>query len=305
MGGCEQGLRNPETRLERGVLTWREGPGALTQRRRCSGSSPLPLSSGCPLKPGGGFDLGSTRLSAGRARWTGGGAEEPTSPPALPSCGPLQPTWTWRLFPAVSGGTRVPPPPLPCSCSPAALPHPKDSWERGWGWGAGRSCSARAGTREGRDMKELGPAGVEGAGNPPAVASRRAPHIWATGTAAPRRWGGGRSAPDTQPFPARGVVTASPGKSRGPRRGCESCYLLVVSGLRHRVCLWVREVPECAPQCSVWKHPPPTPSPAGPVSWGDSSSFWAFSIPGLFGRWVTAVTTKPGTAGWLGTAGWG
>lgn len=131
-------------------------------------------------------------------------------------------------------------------------------------------------------MKELGPAWVEGAGNPPAVASRRAPHIWATGTAAPRRWGGGRSAPDTQPFPERGVVAASLGKSGGPRRGCESWYLSVVSGLRHRVCLWVREVPQCAHQCSVRKHPPPTPSPAGPVSWGRLQLFLGLLCPWPF-----------------------
>lgn len=143
--------KNPEIRLERWGSTSREGPGTLTQRPPGSGCSPLPHlpppPPGCLLKPGGGFDLGSARLSAGRPGALGEGRRGRPSPPGLPLPRPPAP----RPLPPPPGKETVSgccrrapehPDSTPCSCSPAARPHPKDSWERGWGRGAGRSCSA-------------------------------------------------------------------------------------------------------------------------------------------------------------------
>lgn len=205
-------------RLERGVLTWREGPGALTQRRRCSGSSPLPHPPGCPLKPGGSFDLGSTGLSAGPARWTGGGAEEPTSPQALPSPGPLHPHLGMET---VSGCFRGHPSPAPTPALqlfPSCPAPPQRQLGERLGAGSRAQLLGSGWDPGGQGHERARAGGGGGRRNPPAVASRRAPHIWATGTAAPRQWGGGRSFPDTQPFPERGVVTPL-GESREGHAG--------------------------------------------------------------------------------------
>jgi hypothetical protein len=65
-------------------------------------------------------------------------------------------------------------------------------------------------------MKRAGPAGVAGGGNPPAVASSWAPHIWATGAAAPGLWGG-----ETQsaPSPSGKGQAWWPLKGRGGQGG--------------------------------------------------------------------------------------
>lgn len=136
-------------RLERGVLTWREGPGALTQQRRCWGSFPLPHPPGCPLKPGGGFDLGSTGLSAGPARWNGGGAEDPTSPEALPSPGPLHPPPghgdCFRLFQGAPESR-----PHPCFAAVPQLPCPTPKTAGREAGGGEQGAAARLGLGPGR-----------------------------------------------------------------------------------------------------------------------------------------------------------
>lgn len=86
--------------------------------------------------------------------------------------------------------------------------------------------SSGAGTGEGSDMKEPGPAGVAGGGNPPAVASLRAPHIWPTGAIS--GVGEKRSAPDTLPCPAlpgKGRSDGLPGEGGKTLPGGQSPYL--------------------------------------------------------------------------------
>lgn len=197
--GVNRAWKNLEVRLEHGVSAERErGLGrSLTQRRRYSGSSRLPHPPGCPLKPGEGFDLGSAMLSAGRARCTGGGAEGPTSLQASSSPGPLHPLLGKETVSGCCRGHQSRPTPPPRLAAVPQLPSPTPKTAGREAGGGERSAAARLGaeTGEGSDMKELGPSGVAGAGNPPASASPRAPHIWATGTAAPRRWGGGDALP--------------------------------------------------------------------------------------------------------------
>lgn len=150
-------------RLEGGVSPWERGRGADSAAAPpgCSSRLPhgLPRPTGRPLKPGGGFDLGSTPLSWPRQmRWgRDWGADHPGLAFPAPSLPPPPPHTHPDCFRLLRGQSTLPSP-TPCSCSPAARPHPKDSWERGWGLGAGSGAQllGPGWDAEGRDMKELG-----------------------------------------------------------------------------------------------------------------------------------------------------
>lgn len=135
-------------------------------------------------------------------RWGGGRGARADHPPGLTL--PLHPAWARRLLPAVAGGhSNYPPsPPHALQLFPSCpAPPQRQLGERLGAESGAQLLSSGAGTREGSDMKEPGPAGVAGGGNPPAVASLRAPHIWPTGAIS--GVGEKSSAPDTLPCPAR------------------------------------------------------------------------------------------------------
>lgn len=107
---------------------------------------------------------------------------------ASPSPGPLQSLPGTETLSGCSWGHLSAASPLPLRL--AAVPQlpsptPETAGREAGGGERGAAARLRAGTREGSDMKELWPSGVASAGNPPAGASPRVPHIWATGTAAP------------------------------------------------------------------------------------------------------------------------
>ena len=207
MGGCEprSELRTWGLGLERGACSADSADSLLRVLPAARPPPPPPQPPGCPLKLGGGFDLGSALLSAVPARCAGKRAEEPTSAPALPSSGPLHPLLGTETVSGCCLGHLSAPPP-PCSCSPAVQPHPKDSWERGWGRGAGRSCSAPGWDGGGQRLERAGPTGVAGSGNPPVVASPPVPtHLGHRNRrpfpppSPPRRWGGVDTVPTPSP----------------------------------------------------------------------------------------------------------
>lgn len=198
-------------------------------------------------------------------------AQGPTIPLGLPPCTRPGQGDCFRPLRRALDPPSTPTPRLaavPRSC----LPHPRDSWERGQGRRAGRSCSA-PGLGPGRcDMKEPGPAGVAGRRKPPAVASLRAPYIWPTGAIS--GVGGGKgSAPDTLPRPAlpgKGRSDGLPWEWREDTAwGAEPVSLRQRWRERHRACLG------CGgggvSRCRVRKASHTSP-PAGPCSWGSSSS---------------------------------
>lgn len=196
MGGCEprSELRTWGLGLERGAWS-ADSAASLLRVIRAARRPPQPP--GCPLKLGGGFDLGSPLLSAVPARCAGERAEEPTSPRALPSPGPLHPLLgTETVSGCCSGHLSAPP---PCSCSPAVQPHPKDSWERGWGRGAGRSCSAPGWDGGGQRHERAGAGGGGGLRKPPGGRLPAGPHT-----------SGPQEPPPSPPLPVGGGVDTVP-----------------------------------------------------------------------------------------------
>lgn len=220
--GANRAWRNPEVRLERGDSAEREGPGALTQRLPRPPLPPHPHPQG-GFEAGRGFDPG--RLGAQLARPDALGEGRRSDPPrASPSPAPCTAPWARRLLPAVAGGTRVPPPTLQLFPSCPAPPQ-RQLGER-LGGERGAAARLRAGTGEGSDMKELGPAGVAGSGNP-RWSPPRPPRPRTSGPqelrpppcpSTPSSVGWGRHTPNTQPFPER---LLSGGGGRAPS-GCES-----------------------------------------------------------------------------------
>ena len=190
MGVCEQGLEEPRQEVRTQGLSLQRGPWCTD-----SAASPFRVHPrGCPLKPGGGFDLGSAGLSAGRARCAGGGAGggEEAQGPRIPQASPSPCTRPGQgdCFRLSREGTRTPPPPphalqLFPSC-PA--PPQRQLGERLGAESGAQLLSSGAGTGEG-DMKEPGPAGVAGGGNPPAVASAGSAHLAHRSP----QWGGGEA----------------------------------------------------------------------------------------------------------------
>ena len=208
--------KNPEIRLEHGGSTSREGPGALTQRPPRSGCSPLPHPPppppGCPLKPGGGFDLGSARLSAGRPGALGegrGGADHPPPGLTLPRPPAPRPPGQGDCFRLLQEGTRAPRLHALQLFPSCPAPPQRQLGERLRAGSGAQLLGSGAGTGEGGDMKEPGPAGVAGEGSPQAVDSLRAPHIWPTGAVSGE--GETRSAPDHPALPGMGRSDRLPG----------------------------------------------------------------------------------------------
>ena len=160
MGVCEQGLEEPRQEVRTQGLSLQRGPWCTD-----SAASPFRVHPrGCPLKPGGGFDLRSAGLSAGRARCAGGGAGggEEAQGPRIPQASPSPCTRPGQgdCFRLSREGTRTPPPPphalqLFPSC-PA--PPQRQLGERLGAESGAQLLSSGAGTGEG-DMKEPGPAG--------------------------------------------------------------------------------------------------------------------------------------------------
>lgn len=197
--GVNKAWKNPEGKLERGVSASRGAQGADSAaslfRVFPLPHPPLPPP-GCPLKPGGGFDLGSARSQLARPDALGEGQRSRRlHPHPGPRPLPCTPSWAPRVFPAVAGGTQASSPNALQLFPSCPAPPQRQLGERLGVGSRAQLLGSGAGTREGSDMKELGPARVAGGGNPQAVASPRAPHIWAAGASAPRRWGGGCAPP--------------------------------------------------------------------------------------------------------------
>lgn len=220
------------------------GAGALTQRpphRGCSSRLPHspPRPTGRPLKPGGGFDLGSTPLSwPSQMRWGEGLGNRPPRP-RLPCTLPATPPPHTQTVSGCCGGSRPSPPPRLAAVPQLRGPTLKTAGREAgdWGRGAGRSCWARAGTRGGQRHERTRAARVAGGRKPP---GGRLPggcaHLGHSSR--PPSVGWGRGPPDTQPFPERGGVTASQGRQEGSAWGVRAA-ISALRGMRHRVWLWV------------------------------------------------------------------
>lgn len=229
--GANRAWQNPEVRLER--------RGSAERAAWSPDSAASPPAARRPqggFEAGRGFDPGRPALrGAGQMRWgRGGGATRPRPcPPPAPRTAP----WARRLFPAVAGGTRWPAPgPPPLQLFPSCPAPPQRQLGERLGGERGAAARLRAGTGEGSDLKELGPAGVAGSGNPrwspPPHPRPRTSGPQELGPLpappAPRRWGG----VDTLPTPSPSRKGSSLGEAGGHRRGVK-----VVSRVRHRVCL--------------------------------------------------------------------
>lgn len=183
MGGCEprSELRTWGLGLERGA--WSADSADSLLRVLPAARPPPPQPPGCPLKLGGGFDLGSALLSAVPARCAGKRAEEPTSAPALPSSGPLHPLLGTETVSGCCLGHLSAPPHL-AAVPQLSSPTPKTAGREAGGGERGAAARLRAGTGEGSDLKEPGRRGWRAQETPRWSPPRPSPHIWATGTAA-------------------------------------------------------------------------------------------------------------------------
>lgn len=154
-------------------------------------------------------------------RWGGGRGARADHPPGLTL--PLHPAWARRLFPAVAGGhSNYPPsPPHALQLFPSCpAPPQRQLGERLGAESGAQLLSSGAGTREGSDMKEPGPAGVAGGGNPPAVP----PCGLRTSGPQEPSVGWGRRAPLLTPCPAL------PGKGRSDGLPGEGGKTLLAGG---------------------------------------------------------------------------
>lgn len=228
------------------------------------------------------------RISAGPARCAGGG-EESDHPAGLALSRPSAPLLgTKTVSGCCRGHPRHPPPPPRLAAVPQLLgPAPKTAGREAGGGERAAAAGLRGWDPRGQ-RHERAQAGKGGGRRKP---PRQSP---------PR--GLRTSGPQKPPPPVGGVGETSSrhpaflGKGRRER----------LSGGREGTAWGVKRCLSVHTSAGWGSFPPPhrRPSPHA-FSSGRSSSFWASSAPEPFGRCVTAASTKPGTAGWLGTAGWG